>query len=164
MAKGNQTVSLADAQTQLEAAQAQLESARQASLASAQARLAELDGERSTLLEQIRELGGRATRRKASGSRASNEVNLITAVANVLKNSTKPLSTTDICELVKKGGYETTAENYPTMVAQSLSKLTSYRMGKSPVAVRPERGHYRAGSGMDRYLANPDNATVVDGE
>jgi multidrug efflux pump subunit AcrA (membrane-fusion protein) len=51
MAKGNTqnggTVSLADAQAQVEAAQAALETARQASLASATARLAELDAERA---------------------------------------------------------------------------------------------------------------------
>jgi hypothetical protein len=26
------------------------------------------------------------------------------------------------------------------------------------------RGQYRAGSGMTRYLANPDNATVIEGD
>lgn len=170
MAKGNtqngSTVSLADAQAQVEAAQAALETARQASLASATARLAELDAERATVAAQIKELGGKVGKatRKSSGSRASNDVSLITAVATALSTSKKPLSTTEVCEAVKAVGYKTSAENYPTMVAQSLSKLANLRMGNSPVVVRPERGQYRAGSGMTRYLANPDNATVVEGE
>lgn len=168
MAKGNQNgsaVSLADATAQVEAAQAALETARAASLASAQARLAELDDERATVIAQIKELGGKVGKpRRSSGSRASNEVSLITAVATVLSGSKKALSTTEVCEAVKEAGYKTSAENYPTMVAQSLSKLANLRMGQSPVVVRPERGQYRAGSGMTRYLANPDNAVVVEAE
>lgn len=169
MAKGNtqngSTVSLADAQAQMEAAQAALETARQASLSSAQARLAELDAERATVQAQIKELGGTVRKaRKSSGARASNEISLITAVATALSGSKKPLSTTEICEAVKANGYKTSAENYTTMVAQSLSKLANLRMGNSPVVVRPERGQYRAGSGMTRYLANPDNATVIEAE
>lgn len=168
MAKGNtqngSTVSLADAQAQVEAAQAALETARQASLASATARLAELDAERATVQAQIKELGGTVRKaRKSSGTRASNDISLITAVAQAL-TAKRAQTTTQICEKVKKNGYNTTAENYPTMVAQSLSKLASFRMGKSPVVVRPERGQYQAGSGMEAYLANPEAATVVEGE
>ena len=115
---------------------------------------------------QIKELGGKAGKatRKSSGSRASNDVSLITAVATALSTSKKPLSTTEVCEAVKAGGYKTSAENYPTMVAQSLSKLANLRMGKSPVCVRVDRGQYQAGSGMDAYLANPEDAIVVEGE
>lgn len=164
MAKGNQngsTVSLADAQAQVEAAQANLENARQASIASATARLAELDAERATVISQIKQLGGKVRKaRKSSGTRASNEISLITAVAQAL-TAKRAQTTTQICEKVKKNGYQTTAENYPTMVAQSLSKLASFRMGKSPVVVRPERGQYQAGSGMEAYLANPEAAEVV---
>lgn len=165
MAKGSNgngsTVSLADAQAQVEAAQATLEAARAASLASVQARLVEIDGERATVLAQIKELGGSVRKaRKSSGTRASNDVSLITAVAQAL-TAKRAQSTTQICEKVKKNGYQTTAENYPTMVAQSLSKLASFRMGKSPVVVRPERGQYQAGSGMEAYLANPEAAVVV---
>lgn len=168
MAKGNtqngSTVSLADAQAQVEAAQATLEAARATSLASAQARLAELDAERATVQAQIKELGGTVRKaRKSSGTRASNEISLITAVAQAL-TAKRAQTTTQICEKVKKNGYNTTAENYPTMVAQSLSKLANLRMGKSPVVVRPERGQYQAGSGMEAYLANPEAATVVEGD
>ena len=169
MAKGNQngsTVSLADAQAQVEAAQAALEEARQASIASATARLAELDAERATVVAQIKELGGKVGKatRKSSGSRASNDISLIMAVATVIKDSKKPLSTTEICQAVKEAGYKTNAENYSTMVAQSLSKLSNFRMGNSPVVIKPERGQYRAGSGMTRYLANPEKAAVVENE
>lgn len=163
--KGTQngsTVSLADAEAQMAAAQAALETARSAGLASAKARLAEIDAERATVQAQIKSLGG-TVRKGGRKSRASNEVSLITAVAQSL-TAKRAQTTTQICEKVKKNGYNTTAENYPTMVAQSLSKLANLRMGKSPVCVRVDRGQYQAGSGMDAYLANPEDATVVDGE
>lgn len=159
---GNGSVSLEDAQAQVEAAQAALETARAASLASAQSRLAELDAERATVIEQIKGLGGKTSKpRKSSGTRASNEISLITAVAMAL-TAKRAQSPTQIAEKVRKNGYESNAENFPTMVAQSLSKLSNLRMGKSPVVVRPERAQYQAGSGMEAYLADPAAAVEVE--
>jgi hypothetical protein len=171
MAKGetkNGTISLADAQAQMAEAQATLEAARQSGLQSLNDRLSELDEERATVLAQIKELGGSTRRaRKSSGGgsrspRASNEITLINAVATVLSKAKKPLSATEVQAAVTKSGYESSAPNFPTMIAQNLSSLTKLRMGQSAVVVRPERGQYEAGSGMARYLKNPENATVAD--
>lgn len=124
-------------------------------------RLAQLNDERETLVAQLRSLGGKAGPRKArasSGKRASNDVTLIAAVAACLSKASGPMKPTEICEAVQKGGYQTTSDNYPQMVSQALSTLKGLRMDKSPVALNPNRGEWIAGSGMARYIANPDNA------
>lgn len=148
------------------AAAAALSAASAAALSAAQARLTEIDAERETLVSTIATLGGEvATPRKGrksrkasarTGKRSTNSVSLREAVARAL--SDKPQSPTDIQEAVVKAGYKTSSPNFPQMVAQHLSNLGGLRMGKSPVAVNEDRGLWTAGSGMDRYLADPSAA------
>ena len=154
--------------TALSAATA-LSEANAAALSAAQSRLAEIDSERESLVEIIAQLGGTSvTPRKGrktskgarTGKRATNSISLREAVARVL--SDKPQSPTDIQEAVMKSGYKTNSPNFPQMVAQHLSNLGRLRMGKSPVAVNEERGLWSAGSGMDRYLADPENAVAIE--
>lgn len=128
-----------------------------------ESRLAEITAERETLVTQLRSLGGKPTsgKRRRSSPRVSNEHPLIVSIATVLSEADEPMGTTDICDAVVKAGYKTNSENYPQMVAQQLSNLVSLRMGSSAVVVRPERGHYKAGPGMTKYLANPSDAVEV---
>lgn len=150
------------------AAAAALSEANAAALSAAQARLTEIDAERETLVATIATLGGetetprkgrkarKAAKAARTGKRATNSVSLREAVARAL--SDKPQSPTDIQEAVVKGGYKTSSPNFPQMVAQHLSNLGGLRMGKSPVAVNEDRGLWTAGSGMERYLADPSAA------
>lgn len=155
------------------AAAAALSEANAAALSAAQARLTEIDAERETLVATIATLGGetgteaprkaRKTRKAAkpakaarTGKRATNSVSLREAVARAL--SDKPQSPTEIQEAVVKAGYKTSSPNFSQMVAQHLSNLGGLRMGKSPVAVNEDRGLWTAGSGMERYLADPSAA------
>lgn len=147
------------------AAAAALSEANAAALTAAQARLTEIDAEREALVATIATLGGEvATPRKGrkarkagrTGKRATNSISLREAVARAL--SDKPQSPTDIQEAVVKAGYKTSSPNFPQMVAQHLSNLGGLRMGKSPVAVNEDRGLWTAGSGMERYLADPSAA------
>ena len=125
-----------------------------------EARLAEIDSERETLVEQLKSLGGSARKRtRKNAQRASNDVSLITAVATCLSKAKGPLTPTQVCENVIKAGYKTNSDNYPQMVSQALSTLKGLKMGvKSPVATNVVRGEWLAGSGMERYLANPEAA------
>lgn len=162
MAKGNGIVgngSVVDALEQAQAAERALAEANKNALAAAETRLAEINAERETLLASIKALGGKAkATRQRRAARASNDTTLIASVASVLSKAKKPMSTTEIGEAVKAAGYQTDSENFPTMVAQSLSRLASMKVGKSPVIQRPERGQYLPGSGMAGYIKDPEAA------
>lgn len=171
---GNGTGSVQTLIATAAAAAAALSQANAAALSAAQSRLTEIDAERETLVATIATLGGdgdsngkvhktRKTKTKNSkartGNRATNSISLREAVARSLSN--KPQSPTEIQEAVLKAGYSTDSPNFAQMVAQHLSNLGGLRMGKSPVAVNEERGLWTAGSGMERYLADP-SAAVSD--
>jgi hypothetical protein len=160
------TAELTAAQTELEAAQAKLDTARETALAGFKTRLSEIDAERKTVVGQIQALGGKARgtrgRRSTSGTnaRASNEMSLKEAVATVLRDAKGPLSPTEVAAAVNKLGYKTDAENYSTMVSQTLSNLAKLRIGKSAVASNPKRGEWVAGSAtaIKAYIADPSKA------
>lgn len=157
MAKGSTTTVDEALKAQAEA-NAALEKAREAARAELQSRLDELTTEADSLRTQLRELGGKGGR-KRSGKRASNEQSLIVAVASVLGK--KPMALSEICSAVTKSGYKTSSDNFKTMVSQSLGKLVDMKVGASNVVVRTgEHRSYEfaAGSGMARFLANPDSA------
>lgn len=166
---GSVTAALASVAAQAAA----LATAQTAALEQANARLAEINTERDGLIAQIRELGGSAPRasgtrgrgrpRGSTGSRASNDVSLITAVATHMLNAKGPQTVTQVCEGVQKQGYTTDSDNFSTMVSQSLSRLKALRMGtaKSALVQNPDRGQWTAGSGLAAYLKNPDAAVAV---
>jgi len=149
-------------------AAAALTKANAEALAAANSRLTDLDAEREELIKAITSLGGEVTTRKVrkgrkanrTGARASNSISLREAVARSLTDT--PQSPTEIQEKVVKQGYETGSPNFAQMVSQHLSNLGKLRMGKSPVAINEDRGLWKAGSGMERYLANPDNAVEAE--
>lgn len=156
MAKGSTTVDAA-LKAQAEANEA-LEAARATARTELEGRLAELATEAEGLRTQLRELGGKGGR-KRSVKRASNEQSLIVAVASVLGK--KPMALSDICEAVTKSGYKTNSDNFKTMVSQSLGKLVDMKVGASNIVTRTgEHRSYEfaAGSGMARFLANPESA------
>lgn len=161
-------VSVTDLVAAAVAATAALTKANDEALTAAKSRLSELDSEREGLIETIASLGGEVTTRKVrkgrkanrTGARASNSISLREAVARSLTDT--PQSPTEIQEKVVKQGYETGSPNFAQMVSQHLSNLGKLRMGKSPVAINEDRGLWKAGSGMERYLANPDNAVEAE--
>jgi hypothetical protein len=67
--------------------------------------------------------------------RAKNEMNLVEALAKVLKNKT--MGVTEVSEAVQKAGYQTTAANFRTIVNQCL-------INNNKVFKKVERGHYTA--------------------
>jgi hypothetical protein len=112
-------------------------------LARRQRTVATLERRRARLLSRLREIdtkigangglngaGGHAGKR----TRARNEVNLIDALATMLKGKT--MSVTDAAEAVQKAGYRTTSPNFRTMVNAALLNKKRFK--------RVERGQYTA--------------------
>jgi hypothetical protein len=90
----------------------------------------------AALDEQITAHGGTSGRAEWGGrrTRARNEVNLIDALAEILKGKT--MSVTEAAEAVQKNGYKTTSPNFRTMVNAALLNKKKFK--------RVERGRYTA--------------------
>jgi len=176
MATKNGTVDVAAVLAEREGAAKALEAKDAEAISALQSRLVELDGESekldaeaATLRAQIKELGGTITKRKSASAprKRRNEVSLRVAVAQAVAGASGPVALTTVCEAVAASGYKTKAANLSTMVSQNLGILCGLKVGNSPVVCRSgsQRNYeYRAGSGMKRYLANPDSAAAPEAE
>lgn len=94
-------------------------------------KLAALDAELSALGAAVGGAGGMMFGRK----RPKNDMNLVEALAKVLKGRT--MSVTDVSDAVQKAGYKTSAANFRTIVNQTLIKNRS-------VFKKIARGQYTA--------------------
>lgn len=146
-----------------------------------QAALTSLDTQRSQVVTAIQKLGGtveglepaapvtrRRGRKAGSGNRgrpkgsgrSRNGSSLNVSVATVLNESkADSMSPDQVAAAVKAGGYQTSSENYPQMVSQTLSRLGNMRMGNRHIIKRVSRGQYAAAAGAADYIANPSGAS-----
>jgi hypothetical protein len=95
-------------------------------------KLAALDAELAALGATMVGAGGGAL---LGRKRPKNDMNLVEALAKVLKGKT--MSVTDVSEAVQKSGYKTSAANFRTIVNQTLIKNRS-------VFKKISRGQYTA--------------------
>jgi hypothetical protein len=91
--------------------------------------LAEVDAEIESLGGELNGVAGRR-----SGKRPRNEMNLVDALAKVLKNKT--MGVTEAAEAVQNAGYRTTSSSFRTIVNQTLINSDKFK--------RVARGQYTA--------------------
>ena len=71
--------------------------------------------------KQIAQLSGRVSG-MGGGSRVRNEVSLVQAMQNVLKDAGKPMRVGEIADSVMRGGYRSNSANFRGIVNQTLIK------------------------------------------
>ena len=71
--------------------------------------------------KQIAQLSGRVSG-MCGGSRVRNEVSLVQAMQNVLKDAGKPMRVGEIADSVMRGGYRSNSANFRGIVNQTLIK------------------------------------------
>lgn len=91
--------------------------------------LAEVDAEIESLGGELNGVAGRR-----GGKRPRNEMNLVDALAKVLKNKT--MGVTEAAEAVQNAGYRTTSSSFRTIVNQTLINSDKFK--------RVARGQYTA--------------------
>lgn len=101
---------------------------RQGSLRKLEAKRAKLAAALDAIDRQIQAFGGVPSGRAASGGgrrRPRNEMNLVEALAQVLKGKT--MSVTEVAQAVQDAGYQTTSDNFRTIVNQTLIKSDRFK-------------------------------------
>lgn len=105
---------------------------RHGSLRKLEAKRAKLATALETIERQIQSFGGMPGRRPAGGAGAAggrrrprNEMNLVEALAQVLKGKT--MSVTQVAQAVQDAGYRTTSDNFRTIVNQTLIKSDRFK-------------------------------------
>jgi len=159
MAKGNNTASTAEVLSAVQTARAAADTATQTAVTTLNARLSELDTERAGIVKQLGELGVKTRGGRRSGTRARNDSSLLLATAKALVGGNGNMTPTEIQEAIRKGGYSTQSDNFPTMVSQSLSKLKA-----SKVAKNVSRGVWVAGAKLPAYVARLEAEAAPDAE
>ncbi len=165
------TQALATAEAAVAEAQAAAQKARESAIADLTTRRDSVAAELKSIQAQLDEIAGTPTRRRRAsgstggarrgrpaGSTRSANGTLDVCVARVLQAADGVMSPSEITDAVKAAGYTSDSPNFPSMVSQALTRLNGQRMGKALIVQNPNRGEWKAGSGLERYIANPDQA------